>query len=237
MTAMPAPATFATRPPVPVTARTRSGSAWDMVVWAIRDQRVIGEAAGWDDEPCAWSTDGVADMLRYAEIGCWVDGGQHKGLGRERHSDVGPVIAALWTLAEADRLLVIEHARLGCPPDRPVVQPTPFPEPPRPEDFEEANRHGKAVFAGERVTYRMVVAERVAEMVPVKEFRGRGRREVVGHKAESVEVLYCPLEYWPSIGLWEHGHAIADRFDAAMEAVAEQLKRASLTSWGVTGVI
>lgn len=231
---MPHPSTFAT---APATGPRRTGTLWDLVVWAIRDQRAIAEAAGWDDEPCAWSTDGVADMLRYAEIGCWVDGGQHKGLGRERHADVGPVIAALWTLPEADRLLVIEHARIGCPPDRPVVQPTPFPEPPRPEDFEEANRHGKSTFAGERITYRIAAAERAAVVTPIREFRGRGRREVVGHKAESVEVLYCPLEYWPSIGLWEHGHAMCDRFDAAMEAVAEQLGRASLASWEVVGVI
>lgn len=234
MTAMPAPTTFAARPPVTVTARTRSGTAWDMVVWAIRYWNCIGEAAGWSDASCSWSTDGVADMLRYAEIGCWVDGGQHKGLGRERHADVGPVISALWTLDEADRLLVIEHARIGCPPDRPVVQPQPMPH-----LADADSRRGQAVYppTGDVIAYRLEVAERVAAVTPIREFRGRGRREVVGHKAESVEVLYCPLDYWPSIGMWDHGHAIADRFEAAMEVVAEQLSRASLTSWEVVGII
>ena len=235
MTAMPAPATFAARPPVTVTARTRSGTAWNMVVWAIRDQRAIGEAAGWDDEPCARSTDGVADMLRYAEIGCWVDGGQHKGLGRERHADVGPVIAALWTLPEADRLLVIEHARVGWPPDRPVVQPTPLPTAPEPADYEEADRVGYADYAGGRIAYRKCVAERVAERVQVRS-RGRYGR-VTPELRTAVEVLYCPVSYWPSVAMWEHGHAIADRFEAAMEAVAEQLGRARLTSWEVVAVI
>ncbi|MBP2301555.1 hypothetical protein [Azospirillum picis] len=234
MTVMPAPATFAARPPVTVTARTRSGTAWDMVVWAIRDQRSIGEAAGWDDEPCARSTDGVADMLRFDELGCWVDGGQHKGLGRERHADVGPVIAALWTLPEADRLLVIEHARIGCPPERPTVQPQPMPSP-----ADADARRGQAVYpaTGQQIVYRLEVAERVAVVTPIREFRGRGRREVVGHKAESVEVLYCPLDYWPSVGMWHHGHAIVERFETAMEVVAAELQRARLTSWEVVGVV
>lgn len=234
MTAMPAPATFAAeRPQVIVTARTRSGTAWDMVVWAIRDQRSIGEAAGWDDEPCAWSTDGVADMLRWRELGCWVDGGGAGG-GRDAHADVGPVIAALWTLAEADRLLVIEHARLGCPPDRPMVQPQPMPH-----LADRDDRRGQAVYppTGDVVAYRLEVAERVAVVTPIREFRGRGRREVVGHKAESVEVLYCPLDYWPSRGMWDHGHAICDRFEAAMEVVAANLRLARLTSWEVVGVV
>ncbi|KAA0572227.1 hypothetical protein FZ983_32165 [Azospirillum sp. B21] len=234
MTAMPAPATFAARPPVTVTARTRSGTAWDMVVWAIRYWNCIGEAAGWSDASCSWSTDGVADMLRWKELGCWVDGGRHKSLTEESHPDLSPVTRALLTLPEDDRLLVIEHAKIGCPPGRPTVQPQPMPH-----LADSDSRRGQAVYppTGDVIAYRLEVAERVAVVTPIREFRGRGRREVVGHKAESVEVLYCPLDYWPSIGMWDHGHAIADRFEAAMEAVAKQLSRASLTSWEVVGVI
>ena len=246
---MPPPSAVASAPFAVEPKPRRRLTAWELLVWAYRDQR-IGGIYGTDQlddhEPHACSTDGVAAMLRLAEVGCHIDGGEWRTLGDRFHPDARTVALAMAQYAGlegfAHARLIAEHATQGERPERPTVTPTPFP---MAADRAGAAPWAKATEPGQRgleefyergiahgvaMDVRIRVAERVVTTVPRMEFRGRGRRVEVGQDIVSMPVGYCPLEWWPSLAMVEHGHAICDEFDAGLAQI-----RALLDEYGLIG--
>lgn len=232
MTAMPAPAAFAVMPPHATTRARRHVTVWQLLVWAYRDQRAggtYGTAHLYDDEPHSCSTDGVAAMLRLGEVGCFVDGGEWKGLSDRMHPDARTVGWAISHIAGTHGLevarLVAQHAAQGEMPERPTTAPAPFP---MAADRQRDERWGRSMIHGVRFDYRILVAERVADRTPRMEFRGRGRKVCVGYDVVSAPVEYCPIEWWPSVAMVKHGHAICDAFEMGLDAVGKFLRSAEL---------
>lgn len=219
--------------PVSATLVRRRVTLWELLVWTYRDQKahvVTGrglydlEAAADGEVIQGVSGDGCAVIERIGLVGGRIDGGPHAALNTRLHPDAEAVHDAVLSLAPLLVPLVIQYSCADEQPERSDVQPHPFPT--RREKRDE--KWGRAVHEGESICYRIAVAERMAVEVPVYDFRGRGRRELVGHELQTVEVLYCPLDWWPSPALVDHANAIADAFDGAIKMLAVNLEGVAL---------
>lgn len=107
---------------------------WDLLVWAYRDQLVGGARPDLvlrlgDSCPPRSSTDGVAAMLRWREIGAWVEGGEHKGIGDRVHPDAAAVADAV---GEVGAHLGFGVAGLLARAAHAATRPEPCRETPRP---------------------------------------------------------------------------------------------------------
>ncbi len=198
----------------------RTGSLWALLVWTYRDQRADRDDGGWDWTPPRVSGDGVAAMIRWGELECRVDGGRWKGLsGAEPHRDAQAVVARMATLPEAERRLLVRHARTGVPPERPRPH-APMPVEPSPADIAEG-RVSWGLIDGERVWVRRDVAEVVVV--------GRDGTE------RTLRAPYCPLDY----GVSPYDAALAEQraaaFEAALARLAAAMRGVALTRWELTG--
>lgn len=215
---------------LPASARPRRRlSLWDLLVWAYRDQLVGGPdgAEGLDDDAPmqGCSGDGIAVIGRIARVGCRIDGGEWRGLNGRMHVDAIAAAEAVRQLAMPIARLIAECARQGEQPEPPAAAPCPFPTV---VDGRTEERFGRAVIDGRRFEYRIKVAERVVDRVPVWEHRGRGRRVIVGYDLVPTDVLFCPLTWWPSAEMVAHQEAVRQAFDAGMERLAEIMRGAAL---------
>ena len=229
---MPGPTMVSRATPRP----RRPLSLWSLLVWAYHDQ-LVGGAYGTSGMgggiAYQSSTDGVAQMLKWAELNCWIDGGEWRGLSDRMHPDAKAVAEALWSLDSGTARLIAEHARRGEQPEPPTVAPCPFPTV---VDSRAEEHFGRAVIGGQRVDYRIKVAERVVERIPRLDFRGRGRRVVVGYDLVPTDVPYCPLTWWPSAEMVAHEAAVCEAFAAGMRRLAEVMADVELRDHVVDGV-
>ena len=99
---------------------------WDLVVWAIRDQKADRCDASLFDVEQAWSgrprdrqtTDGSAAIARIGAVGSAIDGGSAiTGIGLRMHADAEVVADALAGLPGRQRAIIVVQARAGEAPD------------------------------------------------------------------------------------------------------------------------
>lgn len=214
----------------PASARPRRRlSLWDLLVWAYRDQLVGGVdgVEGLDDDAPmrGCSGDGIAVIERIAHVGCRIDGGAWRRLNDRMHVDAVAVAEALRRLEQPIARLLAECARQGEQPEPPAAAPCPFPTV---VDSRTEERFGRAVIDGRRFEYRIKVAERVVDRTPRWEFRGRGRRVIVGYDLVPTDVLFCPLTWWPSAEMVAHQEAVRQAFDTGMEQLAAVMRGVAL---------
>ncbi|TSD89081.1 hypothetical protein FFK22_008860 [Mycobacterium sp. KBS0706] len=221
---------------------------FDLCVWAYQVQRVdIVTGRGLfeaereldGDEPVPVSRHGRVEDIR--RLGCTVDGGQHKGLNDRVHPDA---------VALADRVkdpIVAFHARLGDAPEWPSCLPRAWPEiAVRDRDVNwgwmdlktyrnAAEWRERQAIEGNRVEYRQLVAERVSEEYFEQEWDERRRRMRDVPKARTVEVMYCPLNWAPSIEwiMWQQG--AYRRWHEAMTSLQRALAGVALRDHVITG--
>lgn len=99
---------------------------FDLVVWAVRDQRADQDDVGLHEVEVAangdthWrtSTCGCASIARIGNLGCAIDGGgQIKGVAPRVHEDAERIVTAIRRLPKSAQYQVLYHARKGERPE------------------------------------------------------------------------------------------------------------------------
>lgn len=215
---------------------------FDLCVWAYRDQMVDrvmgrglfeGEAAVDEEEPHGISGCGCAVIERIQAIGSRIDGGKWAGLNDRVHPDAVSVERAV-----GGNRAIVEHARLGEAPEWPRTLPRAWPElADRRADQKwgridlrryrnAAEWRAREAISADVVDYRILVSERVAEVVERKEWDGARRKWIRQQGAVSHDVEYCPLNWSPSIewimyqqGAYRLWHEAMTRLHSALVGV------------------
>ncbi|MGO1079941.1 hypothetical protein [Inquilinus sp. CA228] len=228
---------------------------FELCVWAYQVQRVDlvtgrglfeAEAVIDDAEPHRASGCGCAKIDDIARVGGRIDGGQWKGLNDRVHPDA----VALADKVGADRgggAIVAFFARLGDAPEWPATLPAAWPEvADRGRDVQwgviELKRYSNAegwrlreALHGDRVEYRILVAERLAEAYIEREWDGRRGRMVENRRTRTVEVPYCPLSWSPSIEWIMAEQGKYRRWHDAMSVLQRAMAGVALRDYVVTG--
>ncbi len=219
-------------------------SVEEFVTWAYRDQlvdRLSGrtlpgmERAGEEGEARATSRDGIAALQRIAALGLRIPGGGCWGGSTDCHPDAEQLHDIVLDIGRERWLaaaLILRFGQSGEPPPTTDQQPVPYPTEP---DWER-DRIGRAVIAGQTVCYRVAVAERVAERIPIIERRGRSRRVIVGYRWESRDIEYCPLDWQPSPQWIEAVNGEHRAWRAAMDLLLARLGGVPFRSHRIQGV-
>jgi len=236
----------------------RTMDAWDLLVWALRDQRV----GGWrgllpmerqlDDEryePHGSSSDGIAVISRIAAVGCRIDGGEHANLTDRVHPDAVAVVKAVKAALDPMELdLVCRHARHGLMPEPPTTMPAPQPMPyVDTVDRLDVDARGKvrdntrrsfAQIGGRKVAIAVQVADWVAEQRVTGRVRDR-RGKVVKLETETVQVPveFCPVRYEPDPLMVAADAGLYRAFVTAMGRVAAALAGAAFRDHECSGFV
>ena len=236
---------------------------WDLLVWAYRHQLVGGAYAGrgmllHDREPSNCSTDGVAAMQRWAELDCWIDGGEWAGLTDRMHPDAQEVASAVHRLGERfgwqDASLIAYTARNDERPEPSTARPHPVKVPmtgPGSYDPVSGKVRPKVTQPGDDLPAELIrdawagwhPVPTDAELVRLKR-RHPGstirRREKGFHYGRDawegwVWSAYCPVVYWPDLAFITATNATYARWHRAMVALLADLQGVSLRDHVVTG--
>jgi len=186
-----------------------------------------------------------------AELGAAVDCSSSSRFARgDLHPDAELVHGAVLERGPIYARLLIEFGRTGILPEReiPIARPVPFERaietgtrggrPParrKGEGIESwewqegegkpapQDRCGQCDWRDEGMLYTIRVAETIIERVPVFVIVGRRRTKISHYETKRVDVEYCPIDWNPDLAWSAATAAVADHFDAALEALRARL--------------
>lgn len=151
------------------------------------------------------------------------------------HKDAAAVHRIVEAMDQQEAAAIIRHALAGERPEPPVAQPQPQPMWAEHANMGPDDSTGWAVFGDRRRTFVVSRAGNVAVAEPVVERRGK-KFVVVGQRADSVPVEYCPVTWWPDlewVRMENHAYWLWQR---AMGGLLERLAAVSLRDHVVTGL-
>ena len=91
-----------------------------------------------------------------------------------------------------------------------------------------ADHRGTGFWRGEWTEYRIAVAEVITERRPVFVTVGRGKTKISHYETTREEVLFTPVEWWPSLAYVEAVNGISEHWQKVMRKLAVVLAKARL---------
>lgn len=193
----------------------RDVTLWQLLQWTYRDQR----AHRYLDCQAAW----FEYLVRMAAP---TDDTPRAPV----HRDAALVHSEIVLLGLHGELL--QRAALsGEVPARCTEQPMPE----RPAVDRRADRFKQITFQGRKIDVKVEVAERVAEVVPVYERRGR-KLVQVGSEIIRHDVEYCPVDWFPDPSFVDLCDRVATEFEQAWATLAPRAACLKLSAHTIVGL-